>query len=82
MKEEPYNDGWLMVLEPVEMKKDLKELLYGKQTAEWIGAEHATLMGIVSQVGLTIADGGEITDVVGSVPDLEWEKLTKAFLRT
>lgn len=82
VKTEPYNDGWLMVLEPVEMKKNLKELLYGNQTTEWIGAEHQKLMGMVSQVGITMADGGSIEDVIGSVPSLEWDVLTKEFLRT
>lgn len=82
VKEEPYNDGWLMILEPVEMKKNLKSLLYGSQTAGWIGAEHQKLMGLVSQVGVTMADGGSIEDVIGSVPTLEWEVLTREFLRT
>jgi len=35
------------------MKKNLKELMYGKQTNEWIGAEHLKLMGMVSRVGVT-----------------------------
>lgn len=82
VKEEPYNEGWLMVLEPVDMKKNLKDLLYGRQTEQWIGAEHHKLMGLVSQVGITMTDGGHIEDVVGSVQGLEWDLLTKAFLRT
>jgi glycine cleavage system H lipoate-binding protein len=82
VREEPYNDGWLMVLEPVEMKKNLKELMYGKETTKWIGAEHQKLMGLVSQVGITMADGGSIEDVIGNVPSLEWDVLTREFLRT
>lgn len=82
VKEEPYNDGWLMVIEPAELKKDLKELMHGNQTAEWIVAEHYRLLGLVSQVGLTLADGGSIDDVYGAMPDLEWKKLTTEFLRT
>jgi glycine cleavage system H lipoate-binding protein len=82
VKEEPYNDGWLMVLEPVDMKKNLKDLLYGRQTEQWIGAEHHKLMGLVSQVGITMTDGGHIEDVFGSVQNLEWDLLAKEFLRT
>ncbi len=82
VKEEPYNDGWLMVLEPVDMKKNLKELMYGQQTAQWIGAEHQKLMGLASQAGITMADGGHVEDVFGAVPSLEWHVLTKEFLRT
>jgi glycine cleavage system H lipoate-binding protein len=82
VREEPYNDGWLMVLEPVEMKKNLKDLMYGKETTRWIAGEHQKLMGLVSQVGITMADGGSVEDVVGNVPSLEWDVLTKEFLRT
>jgi hypothetical protein len=82
IKEQPYNEGWLMVLDPMEMKKDLKNLLYGQETTEWIQAEHQKLVEMVSAVGLTYADGGPIDDVVGKVPDLSWETLTEEFLRT
>ncbi len=82
VSEEPYNDGWLMVVEPADMKGDLRELMYGRKTGEWIGSEHQKLMGMVSQVGITMADGGSIEDVVGSVPSLKWEVLTREFLKT
>ena len=82
LKEQPYNEGWLMVLEPTEMKKELKNLLYGQESSEWIQAEHQKLVEMVSSVGMTYADGGPIDDVVGKVPDLSWEKLTEEFLRT
>jgi glycine cleavage system H lipoate-binding protein len=82
VRKEPYNEGWLMVLDPVDMKQNLKDLLYGKETSEWIQGEHQTLVGMVSEVGLTYADGGIIEDVVGSVPELGWTRLAKAFLHT
>ena len=82
VKEEPYNDGWLMVLDASEMKKNLKDLLYGEQTTEWVTAEHQKLSEMVSEVGMTYADGGPIIDVVGSIPDLQWTRLTREFLRT
>ncbi|MDH3951051.1 MAG: glycine cleavage system protein H, partial [Deltaproteobacteria bacterium] len=82
IKEHPYNDGWLMVIEPAAMKKDLKNLLYGQESTEWIQAEHQKLVEMVSSVGMTYADGGPIDDVVGNLPDLSWHKLTEEFLRT
>lgn len=82
VKQQPYNDGWLMVIDPVDVKKDLKELLYGKESTEWIRNEHQKLAEMVSAVGMTFADGGPIEDVVGRVPDLEWDRLTQEFLRT
>ena len=82
VKEEPYNEGWLMVLDPVDMKQNLKDLLYGKESAEWLHGEHTKLVEMVSEVGLTYADGGVIEDVVGSIPDLAWDKLSREFLHT
>jgi glycine cleavage system H lipoate-binding protein len=82
VKEQPYNEGWLMVLDPTEMKKDLKNLLYGQESSDWLQAEHQKLIEMVSAVGLTYADGGPVDDVVGKVPDLSWDKLTQEFLRT
>jgi glycine cleavage system H lipoate-binding protein len=82
VKDQPYNEGWLMVLEPMEMKKNLKSLLYGKESKEWIQGEHQKLIQMVSEVGITYADGGYIEDIVGSVPDLSWKRLTQEFLHT
>lgn len=82
VKEQPYNHGWLMVIDPTDMKKDLKALLFGEESAKWIQAEHEKLVGMISAVGMTYADGGLIEDVVGKVPDLSWERLTQEFLRT
>lgn len=82
VKEEPYNDGWLMIIEPVEMKKNLKNLMHGSECKSWLSAEHQHLMEMVSMVGLTFADGGYIEDIVGRVPELSWEKLVLEFLRT
>lgn len=82
VKDEPYNEGWIMVIEPAEMKRNLKGLMFGKQTAEWIRWEHQKLMGLVSGVGLSFADGGAVEDVVGKVPSLPWTLLRKEFLRS
>jgi hypothetical protein len=82
VKDEPYNEGWIMVVEPAEMKKNLKGLMFGKQTAEWIRWEHQKLMGLVRGFGVTYADGGVVEDVVGKVPNLSWTLLRKEFLRS
>jgi glycine cleavage system H lipoate-binding protein len=82
VRKEPYNEGWLMVIDPSDMKNNLKGLLYGKESTEWIHAEHMKLVEMVSAVGLTYADGGIIEDVVGSVPDLAWDRIAREFLHT
>jgi glycine cleavage system H lipoate-binding protein len=82
VKNGPYNEGWLMVLDPTDMKQNLKDLLYGQESTEWIRGEHQRLVEMVSEVGMTYADGGPIEDVVGKLPALSWERLTQRFLRT
>ena len=82
VKEEPYNEGWLMVLDPTDMKKNLKDLLYGRQSVEWIQAEHQKLVEMISEVGMTYADGGYVEDVFGQAPKIGWERLRQSFLRT
>lgn len=82
VKHEPYNEGWLLVVEPVEMKKNLKNLMFGTESNTWLHAEHQRLAEMVSMVGMTYADGGYVEDVVGNVPELGWEKLAAEFLRT
>jgi glycine cleavage system H lipoate-binding protein len=82
VKEEPYNEGWLMVLDPTDMKKNLKSLLYGQQSVEWLHAEHQKLVEMISEVGMTYADGGYVEDVFANAPKIGWERLRQSFLRT
>jgi len=82
VKEHPYNQGWLLVLEPENLKDDLGNLLYGTEAQQWLSAEHQGLVEMVSRVGLTYADGGGVDDVFGSVPEISWDELRQRFLRT
>jgi len=80
-------DRFARVANTYELKASikLKDGLYcpsGKETSEWIQGEHQKLMGMVSEVGLTFADGGIIEDVVGNLPELRWARLAKEFLHT
>jgi len=78
----PYEDGWLVVVSPTQLKPDLEQLLYGEKNLAWIHYETNRLLGLLpAAAGLTLPDGGAlIDDVYGHVPGLSWELLVSEFL--
>uniref|UniRef100_A0A7V4LD02 Hydrogenase iron-sulfur subunit n=1 Tax=Desulfobacca acetoxidans TaxID=60893 RepID=A0A7V4LD02_9BACT len=81
---DPYGDGWLLLLAPTTPEPDLKKLVTGPQSVEWIRDETERLVGMLdSSVGATLHAGGSlIDDVYGHYPDLGWANLVKEFLRS
>ncbi|MEJ2039240.1 MAG: glycine cleavage system protein H [Desulfosarcinaceae bacterium] len=80
----PYADGWLMVIQPGGMRKNLKNLLFGDESAAWMDDESMRLTGLLShETGYRLAaTGGEaVHDIYGSVPAVGWDRLVNEFLR-
>ncbi len=82
--EDPYRQGWLMIMEPVKPHRELKGLFFGQQSFRWMEHEVRTLMGqLGEEYEKLAATGGEpISDVVGSFPQLDWDTLVQQFLGT
>ncbi len=82
--EDPYHEGWLLILEPVSPKKDLKGLYYGKVSFQWMDQEARKLMRLIGPKYENLAaTGGEpIGDVLGNFPKIGWDLLTQMFLLT
>lgn len=83
--EDPYDRGWLMVIEPRKLKVNLKNLLFEDESAAWMEEESSRLSSIVSaDTGYELAatGGRAIDDIYGQVPQLGWDRLVKAFLLT
>jgi glycine cleavage system H lipoate-binding protein len=80
----PYEDGWLLVVTPTQLKSNLEQLLYGDKNLAWINYETNRLLGLLpTPAGLTLPDGGAlIDDVYGHFPDLPWDLLVHEFLRS
>jgi glycine cleavage system H lipoate-binding protein len=79
----PYADGWLMVLQPTSMRKNLKNLLFGTESLAWMDDESARLSAMLSDETdfQFAATGGEaISDIFGTVPSIGWNRLVKEFL--
>lgn len=83
IKEDPYGNGWLVVVEPRHLKKDLAELYTDQAARTWLGAEVHRLEALVapeSEVPLAATGGEVIEDIYGNVPHLKWDQLVAEFL--
>ena len=82
--EDPYREGWLMILEPVMAKRNLKGLYFGEESFRWMEQEGQKLMGMLGDdYEKLAATGGEpIGDVYGNFPELDWDMLVKRLLGT
>ncbi|MGD8835084.1 MAG: glycine cleavage system protein H [Desulfobacteraceae bacterium] len=79
----PYNHGWLMVLQPTNMRKNLKNLLFGIESLAWMEDEAAHLTTLLSEetdYRLAATGGEAIKDIFGAVPHIGWDRLVKTFL--
>lgn len=80
---DPYSTGWVMTVQPDNLREDLKKLMINKESGEFIKNQVNDLYRIVEDVsGPLAADGGDFSnDIFGSMPSLGWERLTEVFLR-
>ncbi|WP_212636808.1 glycine cleavage system protein H [Desulfacinum hydrothermale] len=81
-RRDPYGDGWLMVVEPDNVRKDAKTLKDGDGVLGWIQQEHEMLLQLLNPGAPTYPDGGAVNDVVGHCTGVSWKDLQSAFLRT
>ncbi|MBI9087419.1 MAG: glycine cleavage system protein H [Desulfobacterales bacterium] len=80
----PYSDGWLMVIQPTNLRKNLKNLFFGTESLSWIDDEANRLSRMVSEdtgYAMAAAGGEAVRDIYGSLPGLDWNNLAKTFLR-
>lgn len=82
--DEPYEDGWIMVIQAADLKKGVKDLHFGDEALGFIESESNQLFSIVEEVaGPLPADGGQlVTDVYGNMPSLGWDRLTRTFFKS
>lgn len=82
--EDPYQEGWLFILEPEIPKRNLKRLYFENESYRWMEQESQNLLSLMgNEYEKLAATGGEvIQDVYGHYPELGWDNLVKAFLRT
>jgi glycine cleavage system H lipoate-binding protein len=81
---EPYGDGWLFMVRTPDVKATMKKLMVDQSSLAWMSNEVTHLESMIEDVaGPLAADGGYLAeDIYGNLPNLGWNNLTKAFLRT
>jgi glycine cleavage system H lipoate-binding protein len=79
---DPYCNGWIMLVDPLELRSDLQDLTFGVGSVRFIEAEAERLLSLISDdPRVAAATGGEpITDVYGMFKDMGWERVVKSFI--
>ena len=81
---DPYEEGWLFLLEPSSLENNLKELFLGKESFQWMEKENQSLLEFLGPQyeRLAATGGGLIDDIYGHFPEIDWDQLVSTFLRT
>jgi glycine cleavage system H lipoate-binding protein len=79
--DDPYGEGWLFTIKPINLRLNLENLLCGEDALTWIDEESHRLLNLMeTRVGVTLPDGGAIVDdVYGNYCDLGWRPLVQEF---
>ena len=79
--DDPYGEGWLFMVKPVNLRRNLENLLSGEDVVIWIDQESHRLLNLMdTRVGVTLPDGGTIADdVYGNYQELGWRPLVQEF---
>jgi len=81
---DPYNHGWLMIVEPAKPKRNLKGLYYGKESMAWMETEVQRLLGLMGPEYEKLAATGAqpIRNVLQAYPEIGWKTLVAYFLKS
>lgn len=84
INQDPYGAGWVYMIEPLNLKKNLKDLLYGEDANAWLEDEaNRLLKRVETGVGATAHDGGgPVSDIFGNLDGEEWTSFLNEFLLT
>ncbi len=79
----PFGSGWLVMVEPTHLRKDLRGLLYGVQAQAWLEDEATSLTQMISgetDYALAATGGRMVDDIYGTVDGLDWDTLVQRYL--
>jgi len=82
--DDPYNEGWLYILDAENIKPELAGLYSGKECFQWMEQESQNLHELMGpRYEQLAATGGEPVDnICGHFPDIGWDRLVRMFLHT
>lgn len=82
---DPYEQGWLMIVEPARLKKSLKNLLFDEESRAWMEDESSRLASLVeeeSDFQMAATGGRAVNDIAARLPQIGWNRLVQMFLLT
>lgn len=82
---EPFDAGWLVVIEPVHLTSRLRRLHFGEESFAWMEQEATALTSMIAEeTGHAVAatGGRAMPDIYGHLPELDWNELKHRFLHT
>jgi glycine cleavage system H lipoate-binding protein len=79
--DDPYGEGWLFMVNPTNLQRNLENLVHGEANATWIDAESHRLLHLMeSTAGVTLPTGGTIIDdFYSNFPEIGWRPLVQEF---
>lgn len=79
----PYEKGWLFILEPTKLRKNLKGLCFGEEAHRFMSEEKEKLISKANEDLKIAADGGvSVDDIFGELEGRDWADFAKTFFRT
>jgi glycine cleavage system H lipoate-binding protein len=81
--EYPYGGGWMVMIKPNRLAKDLRNLLFGDEVSAWYESEAARLDDILQpqrEYRLAATGPKALADIYGSVSGLNWDELRRDYL--
>jgi glycine cleavage system H lipoate-binding protein len=83
VNESPYEKGWLFIIEPTRLRKNLKGLYYGQEARNYVSEEREKLFAMANDDLRVAADGGvAVEDISQELKGENWAKFVKTFLKT
>jgi heterodisulfide reductase subunit A len=82
--EDPYREGWLLVMEPIVKEGELKRLVRDEESHRWLEEENRKLLELLGpDYERLAATGGEpVVDIPKHFPEMGWDTLVTTFLKT
>jgi glycine cleavage system H lipoate-binding protein len=79
-----YADRWVLRAHAPQLRQSLRGLMIGEEASAFMRSEIDRLLRMVEEkAGPLAADGGELgSDIFGHLPQLGWDELSAAFLRS
>jgi len=78
----PYEKGWLFIVEPTKLRKNLKGLYFGEEAHRFVSQESEKLFEMAHADMKIAADGGvSVDDILADMAKVNWTEWVRTFLR-